>query len=234
MWRVLVFAVLLSAYIAIGAPLAGYIPGLQELTILPKQEVPLTKAQIERMEREALRKEQEEEYEKTLMEDKIKEAEKQAKQDKIDKARREKEEAENAKTSAMSSYTARIQEATERIGDEPSDGVMLRLRCPDGLQLTRKFSPESLVSAIYDYVDVERHKKASRVSSLANGMLPSIALALLSSLLFARVLPRNQDLSQVDDRGRECDARGVFPAVRAEGRAPVHSGDGVEGSARGR
>ena len=72
--------VLLATYIAVGAPCAQYIPGLKELTTVEPKEVPLTKAQIERQEREALRKEQEEVcvcvcisgMRKTLMEDRVK------------------------------------------------------------------------------------------------------------------------------------------------------------------
>ena len=69
-----VLAVLLAGYIAVGAPLAGYVPGMKELATVAPKEVPLTQAQLERMEREALRKEQEEEYEKALMEDSLKQA----------------------------------------------------------------------------------------------------------------------------------------------------------------
>ena len=36
---------------------------------------------------------------------------------------------------------------------------MLRLRCPDGLQLTRKFSSDSPVQQLYDFVDISRHQK---------------------------------------------------------------------------
>ena len=46
-----------------GAPLARYVPALQELAYVEPKEEPLTQAQLERMEREALRKEQEEEFE---------------------------------------------------------------------------------------------------------------------------------------------------------------------------
>ena len=60
-------AVLLAGYIALGAPLARYIPSLQELVYVAPKEVPLTQAQLERMEREALRKEQEEDFEKATM-----------------------------------------------------------------------------------------------------------------------------------------------------------------------
>ena len=130
------------------------------------KEKPLTQAEIERMEREALRKEQEEEFEATLMEDKIKEAEQQAKQDKIDAARREKEEAENARNGVMSGYTQHIESAKERLAasaQESAEGVLLRLRCPDGLQLTRKFAKDSPVSDLYDFVDVERYNKAAKV-----------------------------------------------------------------------
>jgi hypothetical protein len=138
------------------------------------KEKPLTQAEIERMEREALRKEQEEEFEATLMEDKIKEAERQAKQDKIDAARREKEEAENAKNSVMSGYTQHIESAKERLAasaQESAEGVLLRLRCPDGLQLTRKFAKDSPVSDLYDFVDVERYNKAAKVSPRVHAAL---------------------------------------------------------------
>jgi len=107
--------------------------------VAPK-EVPLTQAQIERMEREALRKEQEEEYAKTLMEDSLTQAAEDAKKEKIDAARRAQEEAEHAAKSTMSEYTARITAAEGRLPAEPAEGVLLRLRCPDGHQLTRKFA----------------------------------------------------------------------------------------------
>ena len=155
---------LLSAYIAVGAPLASYVPGLQGLTAVVPKEIPLTKAQIERMEREALRKEMEAEFEQAMMEDKVIEAEHKAKQDKIDAALREKEEAEQAKSGALSRYSARIEAAKGRITEEPADGVLLRLRCPDGHQLTRKFSRTAAVESLYDYIDVERYKKASKVT----------------------------------------------------------------------
>jgi len=157
-------AVLLAAYIAIGAPMAQYVPGLRELTFVAPKEKPLTKAEIERREREALRKEQEEEYEATLMEDRVKQAEEQAKQDKIDAARREREEAENAKKSVLSDYMQHVESAKERLSAEPAEGVLLRLRCPDGLQLTRKFAKDSPVGGLYDFIDVERYTKACKVS----------------------------------------------------------------------
>lgn len=161
-------AVLLAAYIAVGAPLAKYVPGLRELTFVEPKEKPLTQAEIERREREALRKEQEEEFEATLLEDRIKEAEEKATQDKIDAARHEKEEAENAKQSILSAFTQHVESARERlaaVAQEPEEGVLLRLRCPDGLQLTRKFAKDSPVQDLYDFVDVERYNKAAKVRS---------------------------------------------------------------------
>ena len=148
-----------------GAPLARYVPALQELAYVEPKEEPLTQAQLERMEREALRKEQEEEFEQALMEDRVKEAERQAKQDKIDAALRAEEEASNAKSTAMASYTGRIEAAKGRLAAEPAEGVMLRLRCPDGHQLTRKFAADDMVQTLYDYIDVERYNKASKVST---------------------------------------------------------------------
>jgi hypothetical protein len=156
-------AVLLAGYIALGAPLARYIPSLQELVYVAPKEVPLTQAQRERMEREALRKEQEEEFEKAMMEDKVKEAEREAKQAEIDTARREQEEAADAKATAMASYNERIEAAKGRLTAEPAEGVMLRLRCPDGHQLTRRFATDGVVRSLYDYIDVERYNKASKV-----------------------------------------------------------------------
>jgi len=160
---VLPLAVLLAGYIALGAPLARYIPSLQELVYVAPKEVPLTQAQLERMEREALRKEQEEEFEKATMEDKVKEAEREAKQAEIDAARREQEEAADAKATAMASYNGRIEAAKGRLTAEPAEGVMLRLRCPDGHQLTRRFATDGVVRSLYDYIDVERYNKASKV-----------------------------------------------------------------------
>ncbi len=37
---------------------------------------------------------------------------------------------------------------------------MLRMRCPDGLQLTRRFAISQPVSVVYDFVDISRHDKA--------------------------------------------------------------------------
>jgi hypothetical protein len=164
---VLPLAVLLAGYIALGAPLARYIPSLQELVHVAPKEVPLTQAQRERMEREALRKEQEEEFEKAMMEDKVKEAEREAKQAEIDAARREQEEAADAKATAMASYNGRIEAAKGRLTAEPAEGVMLRLRCPDGHQLTRRFATDGVVRSLYDYIDVERYNKASKVVVVA-------------------------------------------------------------------
>ena len=157
-------AVLLAAYIAVGAPLKEYVPGLRELATVEPKEVPLTQAQLDRTEREMLRKEMEEEYEQTLMEDTVKESERKAKQDKIDAAQHAQEEAVNAKNSALSGYAERIEAIKGRITTEPADGVLLRLRCPDGHQLTRKFAKDSPVGLLYDYIDLERYTKASKVA----------------------------------------------------------------------
>jgi len=163
--------VLLAAYIAVGAPLKEYVPGLRELATVEPKEVPLTQAQLDRTEREALRKEMEEEYEQTLMEDKVKESERKAKQDKIDAAQHAQEEAANAKNSALSGYAEHIEAIKGRITAEPADGVLLRLRCPDGHQLTRKFDKDSPVGLLYDYIDLERYTKASKAPDADEKML---------------------------------------------------------------
>ena len=66
-------------------------------------------------------------------------------QAKIDAARKEIEDAENAKNNAMAGYNEHIEAAKARVGAEATDGVLLRLRCPDGLQLTRKFAKDDKV-----------------------------------------------------------------------------------------
>ena len=42
---------LLAGYIAVGAPLAGYVPGMKELATVARKEVPLTQAQLERIDK---------------------------------------------------------------------------------------------------------------------------------------------------------------------------------------
>ena len=42
--------------------------------------------------------------------------------------------------------------------------MMLRIRCPDGAQLTRRFATSDPVSVLYDYVDVARHDKAQNTA----------------------------------------------------------------------
>jgi len=160
-------AVLLTVYAAIGAPFASYIPILKDLAFRKPKPVILSEAEKARKEREALRKEQEEEFEQTMMEDRIKEEEKRKKKEAAEAEARAKAEAAKKESSAASDYTKTIEEKKAAAGKEPDAGegvVMLRVRCPDGTQLTRKFSVSGPVSDLYDYVDIARFDKAQNTA----------------------------------------------------------------------
>jgi hypothetical protein len=64
-------AVLLAIYTLFGAPFSKYIPIIRELVQPKPQEPVLDAAALERLEREKLRREQEEEFEQGLLEDKV-------------------------------------------------------------------------------------------------------------------------------------------------------------------
>ena len=64
-------AVILTIYTLLGAPFSKYIPILQELVQPKAQEPVLDAAAKERLERAQLRREQEEELEQSLLEDKV-------------------------------------------------------------------------------------------------------------------------------------------------------------------
>ncbi len=66
-----VLAVVLAIYTLLGAPFSKYIPILKELVQPKAQEPVLDAAALERLERAQLRREQEEELEQSLLEDKV-------------------------------------------------------------------------------------------------------------------------------------------------------------------
>eukprot|EP00285_Hemiselmis_virescens_P012660 CAMPEP_0173394174 /NCGR_PEP_ID=MMETSP1356-20130122/25557_1 /TAXON_ID=77927 ORGANISM="Hemiselmis virescens, Strain PCC157" /NCGR_SAMPLE_ID=MMETSP1356 /ASSEMBLY_ACC=CAM_ASM_000847 /LENGTH=290 /DNA_ID=CAMNT_0014352405 /DNA_START=22 /DNA_END=894 /DNA_ORIENTATION=+ len=170
-------AVLLSIYAAIGAPFSCYIPIIRDLAVRKPIEKPLTEAEKQRMEREALRKEQDEEFAQTMMEDKLKEADRRKKKEAAAAAENAAKREAEAKNNAVATFTARIAELKAKQEKEPAAGngvVMLRFRCPDGTQLTRKFKTADPISVLYDYVDVARHDKAQNTAD------PSIHLAELA------------------------------------------------------
>jgi len=161
-------ALVLAAYVAIGAPFSEYVPLLQDLVKVPEKEKELTAAEKERMEWNRIRQEQEEEFQKSLMEDSMKQNEQKKRKEEAEAAERAAREAAEAKAKLFDSSKKAFEEKVSRLPTEPEQGagvVQLRFRCPDGQQLTRRFSLEDQVGVMFDYVDVERYKKAEQADN---------------------------------------------------------------------
>jgi len=123
----------------------------------------LTNARIEHETRDfdrRIREEQEEAYQESLLADQERERmvnEERMRQD-LDRARREQEERETM--DRQRDRERRKEDLARSIAPEPpSDdrrAVRIAIRLPDGSRLQRRFSPESRVEAIYDFVDSQR------------------------------------------------------------------------------
>ncbi|EKX50558.1 hypothetical protein GUITHDRAFT_103785 [Guillardia theta CCMP2712] len=133
-------ALVLAAYVAIGAPFSEYVPLLQDL---------VKAAEKERMEWNRIRQEQEEEFQKSLMEDSMKQNEQ----------KKRKEEAEAAERAARKAF----EEKVSRLPTEPEQGagvVQLRFSSQEGFHWKIKSG-----GVMFDYVDVERYKKAEQADN---------------------------------------------------------------------